>query len=662
MGEGAENMKKTKNGRNIIFNIFCLAALMLLASLCIFSFSYNRVIFVVSISLLVVLVGLMLIARSRLKHLAYKDIIYAAEIIAGEKKTLLDSFYMPIVIFSENNYVQWCNKAFNDSVCGAERLFSKKIEEIIDEDNLNLLKHKKTVDLVLNDKIFKVFYIKENGGGILFFVDETSLKKTETEYKFSRPVVAVLAIDSLNEILKGQKESRKAQICSTVQDMVEKWYSHTDGVMHTISNDTFLLIFEQRHLSGFENERFKILEDIRSLEIDGQKNLTLSIGVAYGCKTLHLCEELAKKALDMALGRGGDQAALKSPDTDYKFYGAVKAVAEKGSRVRARITANALKDIIRNSSNVIIMGHRFSDLDSLGAAYALAKIVRNCGADSKIVLKTEETMAKPLLSLLENEGEANIFTDEAAALGLVNEDTLLIVADTNRPSFLESSALYEKIKRVVVIDHHRRSPDCIDNSIIFYNETVSSSACEIVTELWQYMCEENIDRITATALLSGIVLDTKNLVLNTGVRTYEAAAYLRKYGADPISVKRMFSDNMEIYKRKFSVISTAEIYGVNAIAVNENDSEAARLISAQAADDLLGVENVKASFVLFKTADKISISARSLGDINVQLIMESLGGGGHKNMAACVLEETDFKVALKMLLAAIDEYNKNNER
>ncbi len=655
-------MKKQKNARNILFNIFCLAVLLLVAVLCVFSFSFNKLLFTVSLAVLLALVILLLLARNHLKHSAYKDIIYAAEVISGEKKTLLNEFNMPIVIFSENNYVQWCNKAFSDSVCSTEKIFSKKIDEIIDEDNLNLLKRRKTVDLALNDKIFKTYYIKENGGGILFFVDETSLKKTETEYKFSRPVVAVLAIDSLNEVLKGKKESKKAQICSTVQDMVEKWFSHTDGVMHNISNDTFLLIFEQRHLKSFEDEKFKILEDIRNLEIDGQKNLTLSIGVSYGCKTLHLSEESARKALDMALGRGGDQAAVKSPDTEYKFYGAVKAVAEKGSRVRARITANALKDIIRNSSNVIIMGHRFSDLDSLGASYALAKIVRNCGADSKIVLKTEETMASPLLNLLGTEGENDIFISEEKALDIIDTDTLLIVADTNRPGFLESGTLYERIKKNVVIDHHRRSPDCIDNAIIFYNETVSSSTCEIVTELWQYMCDENIDRVSATALLSGITLDTKNFVLNTGVRTYEAAAYLRKYGADPIIVKRLFADNMEVYKRKFSVISTAEIYGVNAIAVNENDSEVARLISAQAADDLLNVENIKASFVLFKTANKISISARSLGDINVQLIMESLGGGGHKNMAACVLDVTDFKEAIQMLLAAIDEYNQNNER
>ncbi len=655
-------MKKQKNSRNIIFNIFCLAVLLLIAALCVFSFAYNKILFTLSFVFLAVLVSVILVARNRLKHLAYKGIIYAAEIISGKNKKMLNDFYMPIVVFSSNNYIQWSNKAFSNSVCGAERIFCKKIEEIIDEDNLNKLKHQKSIDLALNDKIFKVFYIKESGGGILFFVDETSLKKTETEYKFSRPVVAVLAIDSLNEVLKGKKESKKAQICSTVQDMVEKWFSHTDGVMHNISNDTFLLIFEQRYLKNFEDEKFKILEDIRNLEIDEQKNLTLSIGVAYGCKTLHLSEELAKKALDMALGRGGDQAAVKSPDTDYKFYGAVKAVAEKGSRVRARITSNALKDIIRNHSNVIIMGHKFSDLDSLGASYALAKIVRNCGKDSKIVLKADETMATPLFSLLESEGEADIFINEEKALQTVYDDTLLIVVDTNRPAFLESGALYEKIKDVVVIDHHRRSTDCIDKALIFYNETVSSSVCEIVTELWQYMCEENVDRISATALLSGITLDTKNFVLNTGVRTYEAAAYLRKHGADPILVKKMFADNMEVYKRKFSVISTAEIYGSNAIAINENESEVARLISAQAADELLNVENVNASFVLFKTSGKISISARSLGEVNVQLIMEKLGGGGHKNMAACVLEVKDFKEAIQMLLTAIDEYIKDNER
>lgn len=648
---------KGKNGFG--FEKIFIIILAVLAVETVVVFFYNKIFFTLSVILLAIFALLFVILYNGTKRYIYSRLLKGVELMSAQQSSALDGLNCPVMLISWEGRIVWANKAFGSSIMNRQDVLGRDVQTLIDKSNFESLLAGKHLEVAFNDKIFKAFAMPKKEITVVYFVDQTALKKTATEYKFSRPVAAVLEIDALDEVLKDEKDSKRIQVRGAVQDIIEKWFYGANGIIHTLSHTRFLLLFEERYLTRFEQEKFSILEAIRNYEIDGNKYLTVSIGVGHGCKNLSDCESLARKALDMALSRGGDQVAVKSPNEEYKFYGGVKAVTEKGSRVRTRVTGKALKEIIGNSSNVLIMGHRFSDLDSLGAAYGMAGIVERLGVMPKIVVNREQTMAKALFNYLLEANKKELFINEKQALELVEEDTLLIVLDTHRPSVLESEAVYKNTLKTVVIDHHRKSTDFIDNALLFYNETTSSSTCEIVTELWQYMGIGNVDSVTAEALMSGIMLDTKNFVLGTGVRTYEAAAYLRKCLAQPVTVKKMFSDSFEVYREKYEIIASAYNFESCAIAINQKENEYTRLASAQAADELLGVNDVKASFVMFPNGDKINISARSYGEINVQLIMESLGGGGHKNMAACTLSTNDFVDAELALHDAINEYLKD---
>ncbi len=647
---------KKKNGFG--FNIVFIALFAVFAVQTAVMFFYNKTIFIISIALFALSVILFLFFYKKAKRYINARLIKGVEIMSQSQSSALDFMSAPVLLVSRENRVVWANKTFGSVVLPRQEVIGNDVQNIISREDYEKLNKNKSIEIALNDKIFKVFIMPKKETSVLFFVDQTALKKIAAEYRFSRPVAAILEIDALDEVLKDEKDSKKVQVRGHVQDVIEKWFHTAGGIMYTLSGNRFLLIFEERYLNNFEAEKFSILEKIRNYEIDGNKYLTLSIGVGYGCKNLSDCERVARRALDMALSRGGDQAAVKSPKDEYKFYGGVKAVSEKGSRVRTRVTSKALTEIIKSASNCLLMGHKFSDLDSLGASFAFANIAENLGKEAKIVINREETMAKSLVDYLVANGYGNMLINEKQALEMIDEDTLLIVLDTHRPSFCESEAVYKNVLKTVVVDHHRKATDYIDNALLFYNETIASSTCEIATEFWQYMGIGNMNSCIAEALMSGIMLDTKNFVLGTGVRTYEAAAYLRKCSAQPVTVKKLFNDSMEVYKRKYEVISSAKEYGEYVVAINSATDSLSRIVSAQAADELLGVNNVKASFVMFKNGDSINISARSYGEFNVQLIMESLGGGGHKTMAACTLDTDDFEFAEEKLVSAVDKYIK----
>lgn len=621
-------------------------------------FFYNKTFFLISVVALALLLITFFAFYKKAKRYINTRLIRGVEIMSQAESGALDMMSAPLLFVTGDNRIMWANKAFGASVLHRQDVIGNDIFSIIGSNDYDKLINKKSVEIALNDKIFKVYILPKREMNIIFFVDQTSLKRTAAEYRFSRPVAAILEIDALDEILKDAKDSKKVQVRGAVQDIIEKWFHTANGIMYTLSANRFLLIFEERYLNNFEAEKFSILEKIRNFEIDGNKYLTLSIGVGRGCKNFADCEIFARRALDMALSRGGDQVAVKSPDEEYKFYGGVKAVSEKGSRVRTRVTGKALSDIMKSASNILLMGHKFSDLDSLGAAFGFASIAENLGKEARIVINREETMAKSLVDYLTANGHGKLLINEKQALEIIDDDTLLVVLDTHRPSFCESETVYKNVLKTVVIDHHRKATDYIDNALLFYNETTASSTCEIITEFWQYMEIGKMNSCVAEALMAGIMLDTKNFVLGTGVRTYEAAAYLRKCAAQPVTVKKLFSDSMEVYKRKYEVMSSAKHYGEYVIAVNEKHDALSRVVSAQAADELLGVNNVKASFVMFKNADVINISARSYGEFNVQIIMENLGGGGHKTMAACTLNTDSFESAEQQLIKVIEEYIK----
>ncbi len=618
---------------------------------------YNRGFLAISLFAALLLAIIWLVRFKSLGDYVGKSITASAELFAEKESRVLTEFSAPVILLSNSGEIVWYNIKFKKLIPDNINMLGKDFYSLLGSKSADEILNTKTTEMTFNNRIFKVFLLDNEANKAVYLVDQTDLKKTASEYRFSRPVVAVLAVDSLNEILSDVKESIRAQVCGKIQDIIESWFADTGGIMHTVSKDRFMLIFEQRYLKKFEDEKFIILEQIRNFEFSGYSGLTLSIGVGYGCRTMSECELLAKKALDMSLGRGGDQAAVKSPSADYKFFGGVKAVSEKSTRVRTRIMASALSDLIRNADRVILMGHKYSDLDCLGSAFALATTIRNFDKPVNVVIDTETSMAGRLIDYINSSGYNEVFCGREI-IDKVDSNTLLIVTDTHRPGVVEFEDIYHKAGKVAVIDHHRRATDAITGAVIFYNETVASSTCEMVSELVQYMNPEAVGAVQANALLAGMMLDTKNFVMGAGVRTFEAAAFLRKKGADPVLVKKMFADSIESYKKKYEVISTAFMYNGCVIAVNDSDSWDARLISAQAADELLNINNVHAAFSVYRQDGKICISARSYGQVNVQLVAESLGGGGHRVMAACTLDTDSFDTAVDMLKNAIDEYNR----
>lgn len=645
-----------KNKKTSVVGTLQIISILLILFQCVALFFYNKPIFYIGIVIASVIAVASLLAYRRLRHRVHKAVLNGANILAGNDAELIDKFATPVAVFSKNNKILWANKAFSNEVMALEEILNETASKLFDSETYEALLDNGFSEAAVGNKIFRVVSIIGQENNLFYFIDQTALKRITAQYKFSRPVAAVLQIDALDEILKNEKEAKKAQIRSTLQSVIENWFSSANGIMYPFSNDRYLLIFEYRHLKRFEEEQFSILEEIRNRDFEGYKSITVSLGIGYGATDLHECELIARASLDLALGRGGDQAVIRKKDSDYKFYGGVKAGNERASKVRARVTAKSVYELMKNNRRVVVMGHRFADLDSLGAAFALVHLADTLGTQAHLVVENGGDMASSLLGYIKEKGYSEFLSEEKDILGEIDGETLVIVVDTHRPDFVSSKAILEKAEKIVVIDHHRTAGNHIKNAIIFYNETVTSSACELVTEILQYCGENVINPDVANALMAGIMLDTKNFVLNTGVRTYEAAAYLRRRGSEPVTVKGLFADSMSVYKAKHEVISAAYEYRNCAIAVNTQKNHEARLVSAQAADELMGVNNVKASFVLFEADEKICISARSYGEINVQRIMEEMGGGGHRTMAATTLSDMDLQSAQELLKQNIDNF------
>jgi c-di-AMP phosphodiesterase-like protein len=436
--------------------------------------------------------------------------------------------------------------------------------------------------------------------------------------------------------------------------MLEDWISAGKGVLQKYGNERFVAVTEHRHLQQMIEDRFSLITRVRESFPETDNNITLSMGVGEGA-TIEECRRMASQALDMALSRGGDQVAVKTLN-GYDFFGGQSQGVERRTKVRTRIVADSLRDLITGSDNVIVTGHRMSDLDCLGSAVALTVAARNLGAEAYVCARRRATMAGQLMDRYVQAGQGDLFLEPDKAQEMMTQQSLLIIVDTHSAAMLDAPELYEMAERVVVIDHHRRMVNYIQDAVLTYHESASSSACELVTELLPYLYKEKLGRMEAESLLAGIMLDTRNFVLRTGVRTFEAAAYLRSLGADTVAVKKLFSESLELYRYKNDLVSAAQIYNNTAIAVSEEDYSEHRAAAAQAADDLLTVQGVQASFVVTRMGGSVNISARSFGECNVQLIMESLGGGGHLTMAATQMKDATIHEAAARLSAAIDKY------
>lgn len=571
------------------------------------------------------------------------------------------SFPMSAVIIDSAGRIVWTNGKFTEEFpdCCEYGMELSNITDIPPADFFT----DDGITVRYNDSVYKVFArIPDEDEAkeltLLFFKNITDITALETEKKLSQPVVILFMVDGYEELISGCLESEKAHVSVQIDKLLEDFAGQTTGVLRKNASDRFIAVIEERHLQEILRNKVEILDKAREIFVNDRHNVTMSIGIGRTGKTLKESEQFARQALEMALGRGGDQAAVKT-DNGFEFYGGVSKGVERHTKVKTRIIANSLLELVDNADKIFIMGHKYSDLDSVGSSVGLTCAIRNLGKSAWAVCDYNTSLAKVLIDRFPHvDGEEPLFTEPADAMEELTDNSLLIICDTHNPLIIESKELYEKAKKIVVIDHHRKMVNYIDNAVIFHHEPYASSASEMVTELIQYFGEAGkLRAVQAECLLAGIMLDTKNFVMKTGVRTFEAAAVLRKMGADTITVKKMFSSSIDSYKRKTQIVAEAEIYRKCAIAPCDFYADDLRIVAPQAADELLTIKNVDASFVLFKTmSNEISISARSMGNLNVQLIMEALGGGGHQTMAGAQLKDVTVNEVLDTLKKSIDDY------
>lgn len=584
--------------------------------------------------------------------------------LTAEENSALNSFPLPVAVFDSADRIVWYNQKFQNDLLALLPPQDGSICPFTGGKRLRDIREQTVFSTAVGDKEFTVYFSHIDCAGrqsyALIFTEDTELKKTAKAYAQAKPVVAMVATDSADEIYRSYKESEYAEIISDIGRIAENWFSEYNCVFRTLSSGRALAVMREAELQKMIAKKFNVMEQVRSYTYHGASvGITLSIGIGRG-ETLGEAESEARQALDMALGRGGDQTAMKNSDETYRFFGGVSKGVEKRTKVRTRVVASAIAELIRGCDNVLVMGHKFSDLDCIGAAVGVCAAAGAFGKSAKIVTYEKTSLATPLMEYMKAQSDGDLFIHPDIARHTVTEKTLLFVVDTHKADFTEEPEIYEKSPSVVVIDHHRKTVDYIQNAVIFYHEPHASSACEMVTELLQYMQRKPIiGAVQANALLAGIMLDTKEFALRTGVRTFEAAAYLRARGADTVTVKGFFNSSMENKKLRGQVVLNAQSYRNCAVSVADIKHKDIRIISAQAADELLTVSDVSASFVLFQTGDTANISARSMGKVNVQLIMEALGGGGHQTMAAVQLANTDLSEARQMLKKAIDEYYEN---
>mgnify|MGYP000071465693 FL=1 len=568
----------------------------------------------------------------------------------------VNDFPMPMLVCDGDGIIELFNRSFFHTFMDESVIDRKLAQPFIGGCDPEQAESNGAAIVKIKDSYYIVtpssFEFKGGKEYVFYFTDVSEMKRAQLAYIKNRPIIMLLQTDDIADIKADYRDSERAAIRGGVEEVIENWTGQYDCIMRKISEERFMIIAQSDVLEKMRADRFSVLDKIREYKYKERVlGLTLSIGVGTGVAITD-CEKSAEQALDMALGRGGDQAAVKTKD-EYEFFG---GVSEKVTKFQTRVAASSLSSLISASDRVMIMGHSFPDMDAFGAAVGVSSITRALGIDAYIALDENRSFAGAAVDMLRADGWDGKIIDVNEALALMTRKTLLVVVDTHKSSFVDFPTLYEKASATVVIDHHRKSVDHIKDALIFFHDPNASSTCEMVTELMRYITPApTLSPVEAQAMLAGIMLDTKEFVLSTGVRTFEAAAFLKGKGADTVAVKRLFSNSIESNRKRSEIISAAHIYRGCAIACTAPGMENARLLSAQAADELLEVSGVKASFVIFDSGkDSVNISARSYGDLNVQIIMEYLGGGGHRTMAAAQLTGVNMEEAKSKLCEAID--------
>ena len=587
------------------------------------------------------------------------------------QSTIINSPF-PLVVLETNGNIIWKSSKFIKEFANVD--IGNYLNDIIKELKIKLEKPEENNTSVsermkIGEKTYKIIgeYTKikdrehkntQEYMATIYFLDETDYIELLQKYNNSKVCMGIVVIDNYEELMQRATEEEKLSLTSRIEKSTYNWINKYNGVGIKSERDTYICVFEQEYVEKIKEDKFEILDEIKEIKTQDKLQSTLSIAISEDGETNLEKYKSAKAVIDIALGRGGDQAIIKQGGKYYFFGGRTQEV-EKRTKVKARIVAEALQELMHVASNIIIMGHTNSDIDAMGSAMGVYRIAKFLEQEVYIVNETNGTSLDNFINdLKENEEYKDVLIDKSTALNKINQDSLLVVVDTDKRNYVEVPELLEKTDKIVVIDHHRRGTDYIENAILTFHEVYASSACELVTELIEY--SENDIKLTTfevEALYAGIMMDTKNFTFKTGVRTFEAAAYLRKCGVDIIKVKKWFQSDLETYNKISEIVAKSEIIDGNiAISIYDKEDADANITCAKAADELLTISNITASFVIGKMGEQICISGRSIGDINVQLILEKLGGGGHITVAGAQIEGMTVEEVKQELINRINEY------
>ena len=619
-----------------------------------------------------------LVVYKRNRPIILNELIDFATQYGTVQKKLLNEFEIPYAMMDKTGKILWMNQRFSQ-LTEKEKSYHKSIMSIFPQITRELLEKQEEAEvcltkdeLVLRASIRKIYFADMLGDSssietedksqflsVIYLFDETSLAKFKIENQEMQMIPGLVYIDNYDEVLESVEEVKQSLLIALVDRKVNKFFANVDGLVKKTEKDKYFVVFKHKYLEKLEEEKFSLLEDVKSIKVGNEMSVTLSMGFGYVGNDYTKNYENSRMAIDLALGRGGDQAVLKTTDK-ISYFGGNSRQVDKSTRVKARVKALALREIMISKDKFFVMGHSLADIDSFGAAIGIYCAARQLGKRAQIVIDEVNTSLRPIKECftVDRGYPEDMFLSSQRAMEELDSHTALIVVDTNRPNYTECPNLLNRAKTIVVFDHHRQSEEVIRNTVLAYTEPYASSTCEMIAEVLQYFDEDiKLSPSEADAIYAGILIDTNNFVTKTGVRTFEAAAYLRRCGAEVTRVRKMLRNDMEAYKARAEAVRRAEVYrGAFAISVCPADHiESPTVAGAQASNELLNIIGIKASFVLTQYHDKIYISARSIDEINVQLIMERMGGGGHMNTAGAQLTECTLEKARLTIQRTLDE-------
>lgn len=628
---------------------------------------------------IVLYVIIVLISNRRNRPLLINELVNFATQYGTVQKQLLNDFEIPYALLDYNSRFLWMNEKFTE-ITGKDKNYHKSVTTVFPSLTKDILQKSEAVgsiNVMLDDRNYRIsmkriyFDSVTKDSAIvaindtdeyltaIYLFDETELNRYIRENEEQKLVAGLIYIDNYEEALDSIEDVKRSLLIALVDRKVNKYFTEIDALVRKIEKDKYFVVFKYKYLEQLSADKFKLIEDVKSIKVGNEMAITLSIGVGAGGVSYTQNYEYARMGIDLALGRGGDQVVVKEGE-EVTYYGGKAKQVERNTRVKARVKAHALREIIESREHVVIMGHAISDVDSLGAAIGVYCAARVLGKKAQIVLNEVTTSLRPLVECFTEEKgyPADLFIKNEEALLITNKNTLVMVVDTNRPSYTECPELLKRTDTICVFDHHRQNSEVIENPVLSYIEPYASSACEMIAEVLQYFSENiKLEPSEADCIYAGILIDTNNFMTKTGVRTFEAAAYLRRAGAEVTRVRKMLRNDMAAYKARAEAVRHAEVYrGAFAISVCPADNiESPTIVGAQAANELLNIVGIKASFVLTEYQGKIYISSRSIDEINVQLIMERVGGGGHLNVAGAQLTNCTIQEAKRIIQDTIDE-------